>query len=81
MALHGRHSDGMGIGNVLCVRACTVKDGPNAAGKVKVCRNHLHRGQRGAGAAMPRQRCLDSTGAFGTTTALGTHQRRDQFTR
>jgi hypothetical protein len=77
-AMHGCHSDRMGIDNVLCIRAGTMKDGPNAASEVKVCRNYADRRPRSAGVAMPRQQCLDSTGTSGATTALSTHQSRDQ---
>ena len=59
-ALHGRHSDRMGIDNVVCIRACTMKDGPNAASEVKVRRNYAdrpatQRGCRDAAPAMPQQ--------------------------
>jgi hypothetical protein len=54
-AMHGRYGHRMRINDVLGSRARTMKDGPNAASEVKVCRNDPDRGPRSAGLAMPRQ--------------------------
>ncbi len=77
-AMHRRHGDRMRINDVLCIRARTVKDGPNTTSEVKICRNDSDRGPRGARLAMPRQRCLDSTGTAGAPAALSTHHSRNQ---
>src|SRR5258708_34039617 len=77
-AMHRRHGDRMRINDVLCIRARTVKDGPNTTSEVKICRNDSDRGPRGARLAMPRQRCLDSTGTPGPPAAPSTHHSRTQ---
>jgi hypothetical protein len=68
----------MRVNYVLGVRAGAMKHRPNAASEVKVGRDYADSGPRGAGVAMPRQRCLDGTGTSGAAAALSTHQSRDQ---
>ena len=55
-AMHRRHSDRMGINDVLRIRADTMKDRPNAASEIEVRWDYADRGPCGTGLAMPRQR-------------------------
>lgn len=47
------------------IRPGTMQDGPDAASEIEVCENDPDRRPRGAGIAMPCQRCFDDTGALG----------------
>ena len=55
-AMRRRHSDRMGINDVLRIRPDTMKDRPNAASEIEVRWDYSDRGPRGTGLAMPRQR-------------------------
>jgi len=55
-AMHGRHSNRMGIDDVLGIRADAMKDRPHAASEIEVRRDDADRGPCGTGIAMPRQR-------------------------
>jgi hypothetical protein len=46
-AMHGRHGDRMGIHDVLCICADTVKDRPNAASEIEIRWDYADRGPGG----------------------------------
>jgi hypothetical protein len=55
-AMHGRHSNRMGINDVACTCAGTMKHRPHTASEIEVRRDDADRGPCGTGVAMPRQR-------------------------
>jgi hypothetical protein len=55
-AMDRRHSDRIGIDDVLRIRAGAMKDRPGAASEIEVRRDYAGRGPCGTGLTMPRQR-------------------------